>query len=92
MKHREGSRADFNTAGWNPTIQEINTGSLQRIADASEKMAANWITLTTERDRYKQWYENERDGRQRETARLLNVIRALRGVITRLKNQRGRDV
>ncbi|MDB4914086.1 MAG: hypothetical protein JWM95_1730 [Gemmatimonadetes bacterium] len=92
--HREASRDVYTIRAWNATEPEINTGSLQRIADAcersataGEKMAANWATLTSERDRYKRWYEQEQESRKRDVARLVNVVRALRGVITKLRNR-----
>lgn len=64
-------------------LNDINGGSLQRIADACELMAKRYSDLIDERDRYKRYYE---DG----SARLLKAERkaaALRGVITRLKKK-----
>lgn len=63
------------------TLEQINCGSLLRIADAAEIMAKNHQQLIDERDRYKQWYEQERKTNQR----LLNSNAGLRGYIKRLK-------
>ena len=70
------------------TIEAISAGSLQRIADAVEVVAKNYNALRDERDRYERWYKEERE----RTARLHLRIRALRGVITKLKQsaRRGR--
>ena len=78
--YRQTSRADWCSSG----IEGINAGSLQRIADAAEKMAQSYVALIEERERYKRWYENQRDLVQIE--RRSNS--ALRGVITKLKKDR----
>lgn len=44
----------------NATEGEINAGSLQRIADATEIMAGNFIALQNDRDLYKRWYNEQR--------------------------------
>lgn len=75
---REASKTNWTSRN---TLEEINAGSLQRIADATEKMSANWANLTEERDRYKRWYDE-----QRKTGnRLANSNKALRGYINRMK-------
>lgn len=75
---REVSKADW----LGPTTNgSINTGSLQRIADACEKMAVNWASLSSERDQYKRWYEKKRT----ECEASNRSIAALRGQITKLK-------
>jgi len=77
---------DVSRQEWNGerTKEDINAGSLQRIADATEKMAQSYVALIEERERYKRWYENQRDLVQIE--RRSNS--ALRGVITKLKKDR----
>lgn len=62
-------------------------GSLQRIADATEKMAASYDALRNERDCYRQWYEEAR-ANEKAYAR---QSRALRGVITRMKRKAARS-
>jgi len=81
---REAARKEWNTAPM-PTIENINLGSLQRIADSLELIARNYGDLITERDRYKKWYQEER-GR---VARLGRRLSALKGVITKMKKARG---
>lgn len=61
--------------------EDINAGSLQRIADATEKMASSYDQIRTDRDYWKDAYE-------RSEARYQNLKRshaALRGQITKLK-------
>ena len=63
---------------------EIQLGAIMRIADAVEVMAKNHQQLIDERDRYKKWYE---DGGQRRE-KLYRQISGLRGYITRLKKKK----
>lgn len=77
---RQDSRKEW---GSGSSVQDINAGSLQRIADATEAMAKNWNALTAERDRYEHWYRREVD--LRESAERSNS--ALRGVITKLRKR-----
>jgi hypothetical protein len=77
---RDASR---NSWTGNNTTEHINAGSLQRIADATEKMAGSYANLITERDRYKAAHDREVAARQYADRR----ITALRGVITRLKRR-----
>ena len=60
---------------------DLQTGCLQRIADAAELMAQNHADLVKERDDYK--YLHEQDGKRIDA--LLRSNAALRGVITKLK-------
>jgi molecular chaperone GrpE (heat shock protein) len=76
---REVSKQDWNGAN---TIENINSGSLQRIADATEKMASNYLSMERDRDNYKRWYE--REVKKVKDLNLSNA--ALRGVITKLKS------
>jgi hypothetical protein len=69
------------------TLEQLRTGSLLRIADAVEKMAANYTALQNERDRGLRWYEEERDA----NAVLRRRIVSLRGHITRLKRLSERE-
>lgn len=97
MSLRDSSRANWSPRGVPATEGEINVGSLQRIADASERqaaateqsaravelVAANYAALREDRDRYKRWYHEG----QETAIRLRRRISALHGVITRLKRQ-----
>lgn len=75
---REHSKMNWASSG---QIEEINAGSLQRIADATEKMAQNYISLQADRDLYKRWYNEAWE----EKAKIYRRISALQGVITRMK-------
>lgn len=77
---RAHSRKEWNAER---TLEAINAGSLQRIADATEKMAASYDAMRIDRDSWKARYEERRV----ECSRLALSIRSLRGVITRLKRQ-----
>ena len=70
-------------AGTNTSLEFINAGSIQRIADATEKMAANYIALENDRNYYKRQYEV----RKAECERMARRIFALRGVITKQKKK-----
>jgi hypothetical protein len=67
----------------NLTLEQLNTGAILRIADATEAMAKNHQDLIDERDRYKQRFETAVE--QRDTA--YRRISALQGVITKLKKK-----
>ena len=63
------------------THEQVNVGSLQRIADATELMAKNYSTLVFERNSFENLYKAERVDNERMARR----IAALKGVITKLK-------
>ena len=87
MNQREASRRDWRTNSvTGASIEEINSGSLQRIADATEKMAASYDALRNERDRLQRWY----DTAKAEWQLLARRNAALRGVITRMKTKRSK--
>ena len=81
--YRQQSRdINWGTRGDAPlTLEQVNCGSLLRIADAAEKMAASYDQLREERDRYKRWYERE----QADNKRLRRSNAALRGHLKRAK-------
>lgn len=78
---KELSRQNWNVEG--STIENINAGSLQRIADATEAMAKNYVSMQNDLDYYKRMYRTHTD----EIARLNRSRAALQAWITRLKNQ-----
>ncbi|VVE53383.1 hypothetical protein PCO31111_04885 [Pandoraea communis] len=85
---RDESRLNWSTHGdIPPTREEVNTGALMRIADATEAMAKNHIQLQRDHDMYKRWYEKEYERR----LGLERQLRALRGVISRMKNRATKD-
>lgn len=84
--YKQFSRTNWGMAeGNNPTLEQINTGAIQRIADACEKMCQD-------RESLERQVKYAREDRQR-FADLLNTERrrtaALRGVIKRMKAREG---
>lgn len=80
MSLRDSSKQNW--AGGS-TLEQINAGSLQRIADASEIMASNFVSLQNDRDWYKKRHEEEKTRRQR----LEHSNAALRGHIKHIKQR-----
>lgn len=86
--YREESRVN-----WGATIDEkealdreqISLGALLRIADASEAMAKNHITLQADYN----YMKDRRDYYRELSTKQERQIRALRSVITKLKRQGG---
>lgn len=78
---RESSKKEWETKD---TIEEINAGSFQRIADAAEKMASNYTQLQNNKERIESYLKNARA----ENLRLRRRIAALQGVITKLKKKK----
>lgn len=76
---REVSRTNFNTI--DKSIESVNAGSLQRIADATELMAKNYLSLQNTLEWYKKAYNNN----TKDLAAAHKRISALKGVITKLK-------
>lgn len=81
--YREASKLNWAPKEAPPswTMERINAGSLQRIADAVEKMAGSYQTLINERDNYKRWVKQAED----RSEKLQHSNNALRGVIKKLK-------
>lgn len=65
------------------SLEDIRTGALQRIADATELMASNYATLQNEAENYKKWYKRECESNRKMARR----IAALQGVITKMKKK-----
>ena len=61
--------------------EHVTTGCLQRIADATEKMAANYDQMRCDKEMYERRYRES----QEAVARMRLSRSALRGVITKLK-------
>jgi hypothetical protein len=57
---REASKGKW-TVTTPPTVEQINTGALQRIADALELIAQDYRVLIQERDYYKRELEAARE-------------------------------
>lgn len=69
-----------------PGREAIQLGAILRIADAMEAMAKNHTSLVEEKERYRKWYQEEREMR----AQAYRTVTRLRGVITRLKKNKGK--
>jgi hypothetical protein len=83
---RKLSKEEFNLPReGNPTLEEVRTSCLMRIADASETIAKNYNALLAERDQYEKWFREEQNAK----AILIKRVSALKGVITKLKNKKG---
>lgn len=80
---KEISRIAYEASDDRPPHETIQTGALQRIADAIEAMASNYIQLQKGKELYERWYKNESE----ENRRLARRISALQGVITRMKRK-----
>lgn len=65
------------------TLDQIQTGCMLRIADATELMARRYQDLIDDRDRYKRWYENQ----QQENAKLVRSNNAYKGIVKKLKKK-----
>jgi predicted DNA-binding ArsR family transcriptional regulator len=76
---------DLSRDGWigKGTMENINAGSLQRIADATETIAKSYDQMRENRDYWKKRCEDE----MACSKRLAASNRALRGVIKRVKNR-----
>ncbi len=79
--YRDHSRINYGNERDRVTLEQINCGSLMRIADATEKMCLDRERL--ERD-YKHMRE-ERDRWRAEAERLGRSNAALRGVVKKMK-------
>jgi hypothetical protein len=81
------SRGDWEPKeGLSITAEQIGVGALQRIADATEVMAQNYVTLQNDRDRHKRNWEYQKA----ESERMARRIAALQGVITKMKRENKR--
>lgn len=81
--YREMSKVHYGHSRDEAGIEAINAGSLQRIADATEKMAQSYDAMTKDRD----WYKSRLMQEQQAYSRMERRVRALRGVITRMRKK-----
>lgn len=82
---RQAGQSNWSTRGRVPTDIEVQTGCLQRIADATEAMAKRHVELIDERDGLRRAFVMQRE----ETMALRRSNASLRGCITRLKRELG---
>ena len=62
-------------------LEQLNAGSLMRIADATEAMSKNYTQLQSRCDMYERWWNEACD----ENKQLRRRINAMKGVITKLR-------
>jgi len=67
----------------NISHEQLQTGAILRIADATEKMATNYTALQSDRDYYKRRLESV----QADNRHLYKQLSGLRGEITKLKKK-----
>ena len=81
MDQREASKKDYGLYCEPASVHQINSGCLQRIADAVEEIAKNKHELEEEIDRYKRWFEDE----QNYCIKLEHRCSAYKGIIKKMK-------
>ena len=80
---RESSREEQTPSNRIVTLEVIQVGALQRIADAVELMAQSYKALINDRDYYKRRF----DGELKTAKSLSKSVSALKGVITKMKKE-----
>lgn len=83
MSLRDESKKEWIPNAVPANAAEINIGSLQRIADAVEKMSGPYAEMLRQVESYKRLANNA----EQENEHLLRRIRSLRGTITRMKEK-----
>lgn len=82
--YREETRTNWGAhQDGNLNLDQINTGCMLRIADATEVMAKRHQELIDDRDRYKRWYDNE----VKLNAKLRRSNNAYKGLVNKLKKK-----
>ena len=84
VSYREESKKDYGQRmeeNGNLCMDQLRTGALLRIADATEKMASNYKKLQDDLEWYKKRYRDA----SADNNHLWNVIRGLRGAVKRAK-------
>mgnify|MGYP000706361046 FL=1 len=77
---REQSKKDWESRD---TSEDLQLGCLQRIADATEKMASNYQRMENDLAMYKRWYKEKCETVNNRDRSISN----LRGQITKLKKK-----
>lgn len=84
MNLRDNSRREWSPNSASPTTSELQVGALQRIADATEKIAADHDRLIQERD----FWRNSATSCRKYRDRAERSRAATRGHLTRITRQR----
>ncbi len=80
---KQASKNNYSSRGEKATVEEINLASLQRIADAAEKMCLDREKL--ERDY--QYMRKSRDAYRDQLERMARKYAAQKGIVTKLKKK-----
>lgn len=81
--YRDHAKINYGTTEGKPTLEQINTGCLLRIADSVEIMSGNYLQMQSDLEYYKKRY-SENGAR---ISKLEKSNAALRGHIKSLKNK-----
>jgi hypothetical protein len=81
--YRDQNKMDWGSADEKPSLEQLNTGALLRIADATEKMASNYTRMENDL----KWHKEKYHEKNKEIERLERVIAALRGHLKRAKSK-----
>ncbi len=84
--YRSESRKDWFSLQGTLTDQQIQTGCLQRIADALEKIVPRYDAMQDSLALYKRWHEEE-EARRKSCERRLS---AMKGVVARLRKKKAK--
>jgi hypothetical protein len=83
---RSDSRREFNTVGSGPTHQEIQVGCIQRIADATEIMAASWTRMKLDLERAEAEVKRLRELRDKRDRTILGLKGQIGKLMKRIKD------
>lgn len=84
MNYREHSKGEWHRRDdQTPTLDQLKFGAIQRIADATEKMAQRHTELIAERDQFERQYNAAQNWSEIYRARLS----AAKGQITKLRKK-----
>jgi polyhydroxyalkanoate synthesis regulator phasin len=81
--YRDESRTNWGSTDEKLSLEQLNTGALLRIADATEKMASNYTRMENDL----KWHKEKYHEKNKEIERLERVIAALRGHLKRAKSK-----
>lgn len=68
------------------SVEQLQTGALLRLADATEMMAKNYTSMQANLD----WYKNQSQERHDRILSLEKQVSSLKGVITKLKKKQAK--
>ncbi len=81
--YKDQSRINWGTTSETLTLEQINTGAILRIADATESMAKNY----TQMERDLKYYKELSERRGESLIKSHRLVSSLKGHLTRHKNK-----